>query len=114
MKKLKPTDLKGFVAGVHQPYTDYNQDIIDWLEEHSDETEFDEQYRKYIFGGKLSFYTHDVTYKHEVYYTNEQFMELIGMQDISNNFPVLGAGKHLVRIGEKNGVMCFLVIKLSG
>lgn len=79
MKKLKPTDLKGFVKGEHQPYTDYNQDIVDWLIQHNWKYKTCGSSTAYIFGDKDYFYNQNVLLKSDVYYTNEQFMEWIGM-----------------------------------
>lgn len=107
-KKLKPSDVKNYVRGKHQPYTDYNKEIEDWLENNSDNTEF---YRgdigKFIFTGNNTFYRHYIATKYEVYYTNEEFKKLIGMDttpEKSDAFPTLEAGKHIVQIeGRKWG-----------
>lgn len=78
MKKIKPSDLKGFVNRSHQPYTDHNQEIVDWLRENTDFREPTQEYR-YIFSEEDKFYQHFVKYDSDVYYTNEKFKEWIGM-----------------------------------
>lgn len=82
MKKIKTTDLKGFVANEHRPYTDYNKDIADWLTENADRVDFTRHMNPscYIFtamGGE--FYSHRNTIAGDAYYTNEEFKEWIGM-----------------------------------
>lgn len=104
MKKIKTTDLKGFVANEHRPYTDYNKDIADWLTENADRVDFTRHINPscYIFtsrGGE--FYSHYNTIAGDVYYTNEEFKEWIGMTKkeeklVSNTMPKLVAGKHWV------------------
>jgi len=79
MKKLKPTDLKGFVVEGHQPYTDYNQEIIDWLKDCRALSDFADTVKRYIFTQEENFYPHNKIFADDVYYTNEQFMEWIGM-----------------------------------
>ena len=78
MKKLKPTDLEGFVHGEHQPYTDYNEDIMNWLKDNAKVSIYIGN-RNYIFTQEENFYTHNICFATDIYYTNEQFMELIGM-----------------------------------
>lgn len=85
MKKLRPTDLKEFVNGVHQPYTDYNQEIIDWLKGSAVVSEGINSFDKYIFTQLESFYTNHLVLGGDEYYTNEQFMELIGMPKPSSS-----------------------------
>lgn len=80
-KKLKPSDVKGYVRGKHQPYTDYNQEIADWLKVNSDVTDFDDKSNRYIFTGYSTFYSHCIVGDDEVYYTNEEFKKLIGMDN---------------------------------
>lgn len=76
-KKLKPSDVKGYVRGKHHPYTGYNQEIANWLENKSDNTDFDNS--NYIFVGYDDFYSHSLVDDNEVCYTNEEFKKLIGM-----------------------------------
>ena len=74
--------LKGFVNKQHQPYTEYNQEIINWLEENADGITDSLGYNKFIFtqnDDTDSFYTYMDIYRYDVYYTNEQFKEWIGM-----------------------------------
>jgi ABC-type transporter Mla subunit MlaD len=84
MKKLKPLDLKGFTANEHEPYTDYNQEIIDWLKDNAEVSNSINAKRKYIFTQVDNFYTHDACFNTDKYYTNAQFMERIGMINKSN------------------------------
>lgn len=82
MKKIKTTDLKGFVSYKHQPYTNYNKDIADWLTENADRVDFTRHINPncYIFTARNGeFYSHYDTLAADVYYTNEEFKELIGM-----------------------------------
>ena len=89
-KKLKPSDVKGYVKGTHQPYTDYNKEIEDWLKSNSDNTEFYSwDSGKFIFTGQATFYRHSSVFNNEVYYTNEEFKKLIGMDTTSDESDVL-------------------------
>lgn len=83
-KKLKPSDVKGYVRGKHHPYTDFNQEIADWLKVNSDVTDFDDESNRYIFTGCDSFYSHYIVDDDEVYYTNDEYKKLIGMDDTPN------------------------------
>lgn len=78
MKKIKPKDLEGFVYRSHQPYTDCNQEIVDWLKENA---KFDDVVLpyNYIFSGEESFYKHSTVFLSDRYYSNEEFKEWIGM-----------------------------------
>ena len=101
MNLITPKDLKGFVEGRHQPYTDYNQEIIDWLTENNGGDFRNHQPRYcHIFTQSGSFYTHYLKYEHDVYYTNEQFKEWIGMTNCQTNkefkLSDLVSGKHVV------------------
>jgi hypothetical protein len=75
--KIKPSNLKGYIQGSHQPYTDYNQEIVDWLKINSQLGDY--QFNRYIFSGPTDFYTHTYAGSYDTYYTNEQFKEWIGM-----------------------------------
>jgi hypothetical protein len=81
MKKIKTTDLEGFVKDVHHPYTDYNEEIADWLMENAEvdnQTPLD--YGGYIFTDEQgTFYGQKIIYSMDVYYTNEEFKKWIGM-----------------------------------
>lgn len=79
MKKIKTTDLKGFVANEHQPFTDYNQEIADWLTENA-EVNILTPISPYIFTDEQgTFYGQKIIYSQDKYYTNEEFKEWIGM-----------------------------------
>ena len=75
--KIKPKDLKGYVAGSHQPYTQYTKELADWLGINSKIDIFN--ITRYIFSGVTGFYTHTYADSYDHYYTNEQFKEWIGM-----------------------------------
>jgi hypothetical protein len=126
MKKIKPSDLAGFVKDEYNPYTDYNQEIADWLELNAVYANPQFGHNKYIFAGFDEFYQHYIKYGHDVYYTNEQFKEWIGMNKhttakeklasilnnegqqvldylegkVVNKMPKLVAGRHYVRFSN--------------
>jgi hypothetical protein len=104
MKKIKPKDLEGFVYCSRQPYTDYNQEIVDWLKENA---KFDDTVLpyNYIFSGEESFYKHSTVFPNDRYYSNEEFKEWIGMNKIvepvqATTMPKLVAGRHYVRFSS--------------
>lgn len=78
-KKLRPQDLKTFVCGRHQPYTDYNEDIVMWLKKNSEGYTDYAAKRKYIFSAETKFYCHNYIFDCDHYYTNDEFKKLIGM-----------------------------------
>jgi hypothetical protein len=125
MKKIKPSDLAGFINNRRQPYTDYNQDIVDWLRDNAKfhDSELD---HNYIFSGEEGFYRHSTVFPNDKYYTNEEFKEWIGMTKyattkeklasilnnegqqvldylegkVVNKMPKLVAGRHYVRFSN--------------
>ena len=82
MKKIKTTDLKGFIANEHQPYTDYNKEIADWLTENAAQVDFTRHINPncYIFTSRNGeFYSNYHHISCDVYYTNEEFKKWVGM-----------------------------------
>lgn len=82
MNKIKATDLKGFIAYEHQPYTDYSHDIDHWLSKNAVQVDFKDHTNRscYIFTARDGeFYSHFHKMKFDKYCTNEEFKELIGM-----------------------------------
>lgn len=81
MKKINPTELKGFIANKHQPYTDYNEEIADWLMENAEVDNLTPlNYGGYIFTDEQgTFYGQKIIYNVDKYYTNEEFKKWIGM-----------------------------------
>ncbi len=102
MKKIKATDLKGFVSYEHQPYTDYNKDIADWLTENAAQVDFKNHTDRscYIFTYRNGeFYSHCPVMSFDVYYTNEEFKEWIGMTKKTVN-------KGFTKADLKDGMIC--------
>ena len=102
MKKIKPTDLKGFVANEHQPFTDYNQEIADWLTENA-EVDILTPISLYIFTDEQgTFYGQKIIYSQDKYYTNEEFKEWIGMTKKEENI----VNKGFTKADLKDGMIC--------
>lgn len=102
MNKIKTTELKGFVGNTHQPYTDYNQDIADWLTENTVRVDFDRA-GDYIFTAKDGeFYSHNHTMSFDKYYTNEEFKEWIGMTKKEEKT----VNKGFTKADLKDGMIC--------
>jgi len=82
MKKIKTTDLEGFIANEHQPYTDYNPEIAEWLTNNAELVDFGNHTNStcYIFTAKDGeFYSHFHEMGFDKYYTNEEFKVWGGM-----------------------------------
>lgn len=82
VKKINSTDLKGFIANEHQPYTDYNPEIAEWLTNNAELVDFGNHTNstRYIFTAKDGeFYSHFHEMGFDKYYTNEEFKVWIGM-----------------------------------
>lgn len=102
MNKIKTTDLKGFIGNTHQPYTDHNQEIADWLTENAVRVDFDRT-RDYIFTAKNGeFYSHSTSISCDKYYTNEEFKEWIGMTKKEEKT----VNKGFTKADLKNGMIC--------
>jgi hypothetical protein len=105
MKKIKPSDLKGFSEGQFTPYTDYSEEIAEWLKENAEFTGRHQSHYDCIFSAGNEFYCHYVKYSHDKYYTNEEFKEWIGMTKKvetvqATTMPELVAGRHYVRFND--------------
>jgi hypothetical protein len=80
MSKVSAIKLEGFVGGFHQPYTDYDQEIVNWLNCNGGEFLSMSFVDNYLFSGKGgNFYSHIIISSQDVYYTPEEFKAWIGM-----------------------------------
>ncbi len=103
MKKIKTTELKGFITTEHRPYTEFNEEISDWLTENAlVNLEMPLTQGRYIFTDNNGFYGHSVRYSFDTYYTNEKFKEWIGM--IKKEEKVMNKG--FTKADLKDGMIC--------
>lgn len=104
MKKIKTTDLEGFIKDIHHLYTDYNEEIADWLRVNAEVDNLTPlNYGGHIFTDEQgTFYGQKIIYNMDKYYTNEEFKEWICMTKKEEKV----MNKGFTKVDLKDGMIC--------